>query len=113
MRVDTSTGYVVLRDFFTRKAQREWEAICMKGKTIPYESESVAIPVEDFRAGQERLVMNMILSVWEEKPGEAPTQVDLTNPQAWLDELPEEDYQKILEQVQIIKNKKESDAKKS
>lgn len=115
MQLDLTFGTVVLKDFITHKASRDYQATLFKDTQMEQTGEvdekgrpkmKFAINPANAELANEALVVAMIKTVKLSDGSE------VVATREWLDELPQADFQKIEKAVLDIKNAKEEDAKK-
>ena len=115
MTIQLSFGTVVLKDFITHKASRDYQANLFKDTQMEQTGEvdengrpkmKFAINPANADRANEALVIAMIQSVKLADGTEVAPSRD------WLDEMAQTDFSKIEKAVLEIKNAKDEDAKK-
>lgn len=119
MKIELSTGYVILKDFITHKASRDYQAALLKGTRMEPTGEVDAegrpkmkydIDPNNADRANEALVIAMIEKV-AVVTGESESTITPTI--EWLESMPQTDFVKIERGALDIKSKKEDEAKKS
>lgn len=118
MRVDISNGYVLIKDFINRKAERNWQRLLLEGAKEADEKDEdgknkIKIMSLSLAAAVDQLVVDMIVKAVRITSDGQEQEVDITNTQEWVDELPVPDFDKISAAVKQIKDAKQEEEKKS
>ena len=117
MKIQTSTGYVILKDFLTRKAAREYSAELFKNNDIKNfqtdsetDSPKLNLTLTQFAAAGEALVLALVEKV--ALVSESGNETEIKPDKAWLDNLPEKDFKAIEPEALRIMREASSEAKK-
>ncbi len=108
MKVELSNGYVILKDVLTRKINREYVAKLFNGSTVDTEGRSIMSPV-NYDIANEHLVLSLVEKAVVLKEGE---EQGVLIDHDWIDNLPNEDWNKIEKAALTLKNKQEEQVKK-
>lgn len=118
MNIQLSNGYVVLKDFITHKASRDYQAALLKGTRMKPTGEvdesgrpkmEYDIDPSNADRANEALVIAMVekvVVVANEVETVIPASID------WLESMPQSDFSKIERAALDIKTSKEEDSKK-
>ena len=115
MKIQTSTGYVILKDFLTRKAARDYNAELFNTTTIKKlqigeDNEGAGMTLTQFAAAGEALVLALVEKVV--LVSESGNETEIKPDKAWLDNLPEKDFKAIEPEALRIMREASSEAKK-
>lgn len=120
MKIPLSKGYVLMLDFLTHKASRDYQSTLLKGTKLKASGRLDAhgrdimeydVDPNNSDLANESLALNLIekVIVISEDGTEAPVEAS----HEWLDRLPESDYRKIEKAAFEIKTKKDEETKKT
>lgn len=125
MKVEISTGYVIVKDFITNSADQEYQAALFDGYKMTSKQAKEAVedaeneisfnPVSVMRAAGERafaMIERVILVKPGAKPEDAPVEDEIVKSRAWWDELDTRDAKKIKNAVDDIATGASEKAKK-
>lgn len=109
MKIETSNGYVLVRETITRKIARDYKSALLKGTHVTGSGEMGELNALNIDEASEALLLGLVEQVVVVADGK-DTFVDANRD--WLDNLLEDDFKKLETAVLAIKNHKEEDAKK-
>lgn len=109
MKVQTSNGYVLLKETLTRKVARDYNNTLFKDISLSSSGEVQANPANVSLAG-EALVFGLIEKIAVVDADGKETFLDANT--EWLDNLPEADFRLIEVEAIRIKNESSSPVKK-
>lgn len=125
MKIELSNGYVILMDFITHKASRDYQAALLKGTRMRPTGDvdesgkpkmEYDIDPNNADLANEALVLGMIEKVAvvtkAQNEGETGSEETIQPTREWLDRMPQTDFSKLERAAMEIKSKKDEDAKK-
>lgn len=119
MKIELSTGYVILKDFITHKASRDYQAELLKGTRMEPTGEldeegrpkmKYDLDPNNADRANEALVIALIEKAVVITDG---VETSVTPSIGWLESMRETDFSKIERAALEIKSQKEEEGKKS
>lgn len=119
MNIELSNGYVVLKDFITHRASRDYQATLLKGTRMKPTGDvdekgrpkmEYDIDPSNSDRANEAFVIAMIEKIVR-KDGDQETEIPATI--EWLESMPQREFQKLEQAVLDIKHREDEEAKKS